>query len=553
VISPGSRSTPIIIALSRHHGISLIPVVDERAAAFFALGMAQQLQCASAHNQHDEKQPSLVGLLCTSGTAVLNYAPAIAEAYYQKIPLIVLTADRPKEWIDQQDGQTIRQPDVYRNFIVKSFELPVEINSENDLWLSDRTVNEAINTACIQKGPVHINIPLREPLNKQIEIHAAEKPKIIAISTAPLHDPGNVNTIISNTKHRKILILGGSGYFKFKYPNQNNIVLLAEITCNINVPAYKNLDALVHAISIKSAADYRPDLLITFGGAIISKKMKEFLRAYAPSEHWHLSTQMEHIDTFQRLTRVLPYSVESIMAQLEKLPAEPNNYQTLWNNLSAETNRKINEFISKAPFSDLKAYHHTIKHLSLLANRLQPEPDQQDYTINLQLGNSTPVRYAAYFHIHEKILVNSNRGVSGIDGTVSTACGAAHVNNKLTVLITGDLAFMYDSNGLWNPHLSENFRAIVMNNSGGNIFRIINDEHNLPELCDYFETPHQYRIESVCESVNVPYYFCDTEDGLLHKLETFFEPTGKPAVLEIKTNGKLSAEVYKNLLATLQS
>jgi 2-succinyl-5-enolpyruvyl-6-hydroxy-3-cyclohexene-1-carboxylate synthase len=540
VISPGSRSTPLIISLSRRGGIELLPIVDERSAAFFALGMAQQ-------------KGNPVGLVCTSGSAALNYAPAIAEAYYQKIPLIVFTADRPKEWIDQQDGQTIRQQNLYHNYIVKSFELPVEAHSKEDLSLSDRMVNEAINTAIIHQGPVHVNVPLREPLNRQVDIHFEEKPKIIAANLGKQESQKVLSFGEDLGEANKVMLLGGNGTFNF--PNPHNFLFLSEITCNTNIPSHKNLDALIYSIPQGEEEKYCPDLLITFGGAIVSKKMKEFLRKHSPKQHWHLNEQLEHTDTFQCLTHVLPYSIKSVSKELKNLiimKIELSNYQKLWNDLAEGIKAKQEQFIAKVPFCDFKAYHSIFQHLNSDFPHHKSEIVNHKSTINLHLGNSTPVRYAAYFQIPENIQVNSNRGVSGIDGTVSTAAGAAYVNEKLTVIITGDLAFMYDSNGLWNPRLPENLRVIVMNNQGGNIFRLINDEKNLPELNDYFETPHSYSIEHVCKSVSVPYYFCDSENGLQESLKTFFEPTGKPAVLEIKTDGKLSAEVFKNFINHLK-
>ena len=146
VLCPGSRCAPLTIALTRHSGIETIPIIDERSAAFFALGMAQQ-----SFDSFGKRKP--VGLVCTSGSAALNFSPTIAEAYYQKIPLLVLTADRPPEWIDQQDGQTIRQKNVYQNFIAASFELPVEPQTPDELRHSDRIVNEAINTAIRLQQP----------------------------------------------------------------------------------------------------------------------------------------------------------------------------------------------------------------------------------------------------------------------------------------------------------------------------------------------------------------------------------------------------------------
>jgi 2-succinyl-5-enolpyruvyl-6-hydroxy-3-cyclohexene-1-carboxylate synthase len=376
-------------------------------------------------------------------------------------------------------------------------------------------------------------------LNRQVDVHHEEQPKIISVAAESSQKPD-----LPSEKFERIMVLGGNDTFNlspdsYRDFQSSNISIHSEITCNLNIPSHKNLDALIHSIPQGEEEKYRPELLITFGGAIVSKKLKEFLRSHPPQQHWHLSEQLEHTDTFQCLTHVLPYTIESVIERLQNEKIGNSAYPKLWSELSEKVKTKQEQFLSKAPFSDFKAYHSIFQHLNS--------------ALNLHLGNSTPVRYAAYFSVPDNIQINSNRGVSGIDGTVSTAAGAAYVNNKLTVLITGDLAFMYDSNGLWNPKLPANLRVIVINNQGGNIFRLINDEKNLPELNDYFETPHPYSVKHVCKSVNVPYYFCDSENGLHESLKTFFEPTGKPAVLEVKTDGKLSAEVFKNYITTLKS
>lgn len=531
IVSPGSRSAPLVIAFARHSEIQLTPIVDERSAAFFALGMAQQLQ-----------QP--VALVCTSGSAALNYAPALAEAYYQKIPLVVFTADRPHEWINQQDGQAIVQKNVFENYILKSFELPCEPATETELWHSDRIVNEAINIAIVQQGPVHINIPLREPLYEQVEITTTCIPKIIQ---QPLNKTSETISPLVKSELKaasKIIILGGNGTFDFSEYNLEkfgNCVFLSEINCNTNnIAFHHNLDALINAIPNNETEKFQPDILITFGGAIVSKKMKEFLRNNSPKQHWHLNKYNEHIDTFQCLTHVVNASIYEVIGELEKWKIKSSEYQKTWNELADKVKIKQEIFLSSAPFSDFKAYQNLTSKISLLKS------------VNLHLGNSTPVRYAAYFNWGSNTQINSNRGVSGIDGTVSTAAGAAFVNGKTTILITGDIAFMYDSNGLWNKQLPKNIKIIVINNQGGNIFRLINNEETLPELNEYFETPHPYSIEHIAKAFDIPYYFCYSEATLESSLKAFFEPSEKPAILEIKTDGKLSAKVFKDFIKQLK-
>ncbi len=528
IVSPGSRSAPLVMAFARHSNIQLTPIIDERSAAFFALGIAQQLQ-------------QIVALVCTSGSAVLNYSPALAEAFYQKIPLVVFTADRPHEWINQQDGQAIVQKDVYHNYILKSFELPCEPATETELWHSDRIINEAINIAITQQGPVHINIPLLEPLYEQVAITIKETPKII--NSIKRKSQNNI-PFLENLIEVKILILGGNGNFDlsvYDLTQFSNCVFLSEINCNTNNETFHhNLDALISAIPNNEIEKYQPELLITFGGAIVSKKMKEFLRNNPPKRHWRLSEHQVHIDTFQCLTDVIDASIFEVLGELENLINKKNKFQEEWNKLSEKVKSKQENFLNNAPFSDIIIY----KNLSSQISRLK--------SINLHLGNSTPVRYAAYFNWGNGTIINSNRGVSGIDGTVSTAAGAAFVNGKTTVLITGDIAFMYDSNGLWNQQLPKNLKIIVINNQGGNIFRLINNEETLPELNEYFETPHPYHVEYIAKAFDIPYYFCDAEAILESSLKTFFEPSEKPAVLEIKTDGKLSAQVFKDFIKHLK-
>ena len=533
VVSPGSRSAPLVMALARHPHIKTVSIIDERSAAFFALGMAQQLQ-----------QP--IALVCTSGSAVLNYAPALAEAFYQKIPLLVFTADRPHEWINQQDGQAIVQKNVFENYILKSFELPCEPQTETEIWYSDRIINEAINIAIAQQGPVHVNIPLREPLYEQVEVTTAEVPKVVNQINK---ESQKVLSFVKDLGDVKILILGGNGTFNFSAYNLaqfSNCVFLSEINCNTyNEAFHHNLDALINAIPNNETEKFQPELLITFGGAIVSKKMKEFLRSNPPKQHWHLSPHNEHIDTFQCLTHVIDASIYEVISELEKWSPdsyrdEKNKFQEEWNKLSEKVKSKQEAFLLNAPFSDIKVYKNLSSHISHLTS------------INLHLGNSTPVRYAAYFNWGNHTIINSNRGVSGIDGTVSTAAGAASVNQKPTILITGDIAFMYDSNGLWNQQLPKNFKVIVINNQGGNIFRLINNEETLPELNEYFETPHLYHVEFIAKAFDIPYYFCNSETMLENCLNTFFEPSEKPAVLEIKTDGKLSSHAFKNFINHLK-
>ncbi len=537
VISPGSRNAPLIIAFNRHTKINCISIVDERSAAFFALGIAQQTNKA-------------VGIISTSGTAVLNYAPAIAEAYYQQIPLIILTADRPPEWIDQGVGQAIRQNNIYSNFIKGSFELPVEPKNDEELRLSDRLINEAVNLATYgTHGPVHINIPLREPLynligESKLSVKLIKQPELSSkLKYVDLK-------VFSEKwkKYNKRMILCGS----LKPDNElnnvinnlaqdKNTVILTETISNLHAKGiFTCIDKLVTAIKPNETKDFKPELLITIGENIISKMIKAFLRNNKATEHWHIDISGKSIDTFQSLTEVISLSPKVFLGQIpQKNTSTEGSYWDLWKQKEIICENKHQTFIKNIEFSDLKLYD---KLLSLI-----PENS------NLQLGNSTVVRYAQLFKPKKNFTYNSNRGTSGIDGCSSTAAGAAFVSKKPTTLITGDISFLYDSNALWNNHLSDNLRIIVINNSGGNIFRFLDGSSSIAELEEFFVTEPKVDYKKLVEAHGIQHYYCDNMADLEQIVSRFYSETHTMSVLEIKTPSEKSAEILKAYFSNLKS
>jgi 2-succinyl-5-enolpyruvyl-6-hydroxy-3-cyclohexene-1-carboxylate synthase len=536
VLSPGSRCAPLVIAFNRHPGIECISIIDERCAAFFALGMAQQLQ-----------QP--VGLICTSGSAVLNYAPAIAEAYYQKVPLVIFTADRPNELIDQQDGQTLRQYEIYRNYIKKSFELPYNVVDEDSLWYSNRMASEAINIASgPDMGPVHINVPLKEPLYGLKDYDAPAKPKIILETPIrPQIDEQAGIDILSGWKKysKRMIVAGGMAPDATLISHINTIgadsgtIIMAEITSNLHGEnLVKCLDPALEAILKDNKTLYQPELLITFGGSVVSKKLKTFLRSNPPKEHWHVDAGGAAIDTYKNLSRLISMHPVDFFQWLSDNIEVSNisNYRKDWLDAREVSHEKHAVQLQQAPHSDLKAFEAIMSGL----------PSNS----NLQLGNSTPVRYASLFEIDDvrNINVNCNRGTSGIDGTVSTAAGAAFVTERLTTIIVGDVAFFYDSNALWNKHLPANLRIIVVNNGGGNIFRIIAGPAQLPELEQFFETKHTAKAEHLAKAYGIPYYFCDDYKQIENTLQEFYKPSATCQLLEITTPNDVSADMMKKYL-----
>ncbi len=529
VISSGSRNAPIVIAFDSEKKVECLSIIDERSAGFFALGIAQQTG-----------KP--VALICTSGSAVLNYAPAIVEAYYQKIPLLILTADRPTEWIDQDDGQTIKQSNIFVSYIKASFTLPPDTSHPDELWYTERAVSEAFNIAGEQgnEGPVHINIPLREPLYGEAkDVQGNYKNIEVVAVSKKLSDKAEKEISSAWQKANKKMVICGLhkpdkelNTLLSKLAEDDSVVVMTESTSNLIDKKFINtIDGYFESLTDFAKTELKPEILITIGGPVTTKRFKAYLRKFKPQEHWHISQASSHIDTYQSLSRVLPLDEKEVFSLLVKnKSSKKSNYANKVRELNASALKKLDAYCKQVPFSDLIVFKTIFNNL----------PENSD----VQLGNSTPIRYANLFDLNRTgAYFYSNRGVSGIDGSVSTAAGAAYGSDKVTTLITGDLAFFYDSNGLWNKHLPENLKIIVINNSGGGIFRII-DSKDTPLLEEYFEAKHEMKAEPFAKAYDIPYYSAGSEKELEKTLAQFYKPQkGKPAILEVFTPNKLNAEV----------
>jgi len=535
VISPGSRNAPIVISFAGNKNIRALSIIDERSAAFFALGMAQQLGRA-------------VAIACTSGSAALNYAPAIAEAYYQKIPLLVLTADRPPEMIDQGDGQTIRQKDVYQNYIKKSYELPVVADDPATKQITENVINEAIDqTHLPEPGPVHINIPFREPLYGKSEKEAGGH----AFNTIPAPEEISVSEMDVFAEQwndaKKILIITGQ-----MMPNTNlnkrlkalaklnKVAVLTETTSNLQCDFFIDcIDNVVSAITDQEADAFQPDLLISLGGQIVSKMVKKFLRLNPPNKHWHISPSGEEMDTYFMLSNAIKTGPETFFQKLSsRIQVSDYNYGKTWYDRKEKVTNIRTNFLKELPFCDFRVF-------DILLDKI-PE------NTLLHLGNSTPVRYSQLFGSEEKFTYYSNRGVSGIDGQVSTAAGAAFVTDKINTLITGDLGFFYDSNALMNNHLTPNLKIIVINNGGGGIFRFIPGPDQSPFLEEFFEAKHSRKAEKIAEAFDVKYFNASSEEELLSVLDKFYTYNSRPALLEIFTPSEVNGKILKKYFEVLK-
>lgn len=521
VISPGSRNAPLTIGFTEHPAFTNFSIVDERCAAFFALGLAQQLQ-----------KP--VALVCTSGSALLNYYPAIAEAFYSDIPLVVISADRPKELLEIGDGQTILQENVFKNHILYSANC---VDGASQQLYNETEINIALNTAIELRGPVHINAPFAEPLYK-IADDTSVRPQHVPARRNKLQPPEDFKDFITAfSNYKKKLVLVGvlpPNSIEQKWIDilaaDQSVVVLTETTSNLHHPKFfPAIDQLIACFKEEDFLQLQPELLITFGGMVVSKKIKGFLRKFSPKEHWHVDGKRAY-DTYFALTDHMKLSPQVFLEQLlPKASVVKSNFQEYFLALQKHRLARHELYLQQIPFSDFKVFSFLFKSV--------PKHSQ------LQLANSATIRYAQLFDLDASLSVYCNRGTSGIDGSTSTAIGAAYTSKKPTVFITGDLSFFYDSNALWNNYLRKDFRIIIVNNAGGGIFRILPGARQTEKFTTFFETRHQLTALQLCTMFNLGYTSAHNEEELAAQLHHFYLPSERPKVLEIFTPSEVNDKV----------
>ena len=524
VLCPGSRNVPIAHTLSNHPAFTCYAMTDERSAGYFALGLAL-----------NSGKP--VAVCCTSGTALLNLHPAVAEAFYQKVPLIVISADRPAAWIGQMDGQTLPQPDVFRTLVKKSVNLP-EIHTDEDEWFCNRLINEALlETNHHGKGPVHINVPVSEPL---FGFTTAALPGVRVITRYQglnIYDRDYNDLIDRMNKYRKRMIVVGQMNLIYLFEKRYTKLLykhfawLTEPIGNQTVPGIpvKNFDTALYAMPEEQMNRMTPDLLITYGGHIVSKRLKKFLRQHPPKEHWHVSPDGEVTDLYCSLTTVIemdPFEfLEKIAGLLENHTPE---YPRIWEDYCKAVPEP--EFA----YSEMAAVGALIKSL--------PEKSV------LHLANSSVVRYAQLYAISPTIEVCCNRGTSGIEGSLSTAVGYAATSDKLNFAAIGDLSFFYDMNALWNVNVGSNLRILLLNNGGGEIF------HTLPGLemseasHKFITAVHKTSAKGWAEERGFLYLRAENDGQLAETMQTFTcpETVERPILLEVFTDKDEDIRMLKN-------
>jgi 2-succinyl-5-enolpyruvyl-6-hydroxy-3-cyclohexene-1-carboxylate synthase len=543
VLCPGSRCAPLTLAFSRHPKINTKTISDERSAAFISLGIAQQTN-------------SPVAMVCTSGSAAYNFAPAVAEAFFAETPLLIFTADRPAEWIAQHDGQTIHQSEIFGKHIKQYYQLPQDYEHPDSVWAINRMVNEAINLSQQEpKGPVHINIPLREPLYPApTEVITYSKDiRIIKNTDAGLVLTGDLLQDITTElkQFNNILVVAGqceSDDFLLSavesFSTTYHIPVIGDIISNFhpNENTIRHADSFLAHTPAEIKEALRPDLLITFGKSVISKNLKLFLRQYTPKAHWHIQPHGNPTDPFQSITKTIHITPTSFFYPLRQAKLlngfelqKQQNFQKLWEIEERRTQRILHDFFPQEKFGELELAHEIIKNL--------PENS------TLHLANSMSVRYANIIGLSsaKAVDVYANRGTSGIDGCTSTTVGHALTSKLPQILITGDLAFFYDRNAFWHNYPIPNLRIVLLNNHGGIIFKMIDGPGALPEADEYFVTRQKLNAKKLCEEFDFDYLLLDNKRKIKNTIKEFFEFDGRTKILELESSIELNKNIFESL------
>ena len=514
VLSSGSRNAPVLLSLA-NSSINCHLNQDERSAAFMAMGIS-----LSSNN------PTI--LSCTSGTAVLNYIPGLMEARYQGVPLIVLTADRPPELINQQDGQALDQLKALNNCCDLQYSLPSHVNNQDDFYRFRQFAIKVWNNAKILQIPVHVNIPLREPLYNISNTIYSENiiPSSYVVKETWKLDISS-QKILKNLS--KILIIAGQR--KIHNRSLNITGMIGDYLSNLGTDRIINHAELIIKDDDKESG-LEPELIITFGGPILSKNLKKWLRNISNLKHWHISEDGASIDTFGKLTKCIKVANNDMVKCLSNIYQYSNSdYLSNWLEKEKSVRKKLLDLHNS---SDTEA---------LVAQKLIEHAAEGS---NIFFGNSMNVRYSQYASTDRSDLkFHANRGISGIDGVNSTALGVALGSKDQTFLINGDLSFVHDINALWLESWPSNFKIIVINNKGGGIFKFIDGPLRKEQSKKYFVGQNNISIKSLCEAYNknhqeISIEFFKTDTDKVLKSDT--------QIIEIKFDEHDSINAIKRLI-----
>ena len=522
VLCPGDRNAPLVQAFATCGSFECFPVTDERSAGFFAIGLALHVQAP-------------VVVCCTSGSALLNLHPAVCEAFYRRVPLVVVSADRPAAWVGQMDGQALPQPGVFGGLVRKSVSLP-EVRTGEDEWYANRLVNEALLEVDHHGyGPVHINVPLSEPL---FHFTAEALPRVRRMVRRDMSDEGRTLAFSLKEelpKYRRVMVVSG------QMSSSEAVVVAARLSggrvawltevlgnCPSDADAVRGFDALLYAAREEDLQALRPDLVITVGGHVVSGRLKQFLRRTPSLVHWHVSPDGLPVDLFCALTTVVeasPADFFHLFFQSEALSS--GTYAQLWHESCARL------AIPETGYSEMYAVRRVLEALPPHAV--------------LHLANSSAVRLAELCRLPEGVEVQCNSGVNGIEGSVSAAVGYAAASDRLNFLLVGDLSFFYDMNALWNGPVRPNLRIVVLNNGGGAIFHALPGLDVEGDTRRFVTASHGASAAGWAQSQGLTYLRATDTVSLLAALDDLLdEAATAPVLLEVFTDAEADAEEQRS-------
>lgn len=541
VVCPGSRNAAIVHNLNECGTIRCHPITDERSAAFYAMGIAL-----------NTKRPTVVCV--TSGSALLNTAPAVAEAYYQHVPLIVIAADRPQQWIDQLDGQTLPQPDALNRFVRRSVSLP-EPRTEEECWYCNRLVNEALHAATFrQPAPVLINVPITEPL---FTFDVAELPKERRFRMLD-SEAALTNTTVEVLQQelyqakRPLIVVGqmaadsfGCSVFDINELSKHFVVFAEPLS---NSGETIHFDEAVRHLTAhhELSPDYTPDYIIYIGDTLVSKATRRWLRqTQAPSclitaDPLHASDplmSLRHIVTCDNANLAL------LMPMLYDIYTHRDlhtNDEVAWRNEESRTMflNKWKSLLSQWA-NHAAAYEPEYSQMAVV-KYFEKLIEESAVCVNTHYANSTAVRLACIYANH---YVWCNRGVNGIEGSLSTAAGFSLTDPDLNVCIIGDLSFFYDQNALWNNCVGGNLRILLLNNSCGGIFKQLPNLHSSPMADTFVGASHTTTAKGICAQNNVEYIAAHNQEEMQHGISELLTRNGNsPVLLEVFTDADTDAE-----------
>lgn len=508
VVCPGSRNAPIVHNLNHHPFFQLYPVTDERSAAFVAIGITLAT-----------KKPTAVCV--TSGSALLNTLPAVAEAYYRYCPLLIISADRPEERIGQLDGQTIIQNGALEPYAT-TLQL-CEPQNQQEEEESIGKIKEVLSSLSKNgKQPFHINVPISEPL---FQFTSPQLPQVAVSSTIKNKEDGFSTEDINIIKKAKlpILFIGHFDSYPLAYDTfekNHQLLVLPEIVGNTNL-AWRT--TIIEELGDKLGI--QPDVVIHIGGNIVNKKLKQILQQSENCKVFRIEPGKDSPNTFFHLKKIIRGEASSILEKLEQSLPSNKSIAVLQEKLKC-IHESLNNLSNYNPsyFSDLGVMQKIAQKITSI---------KKDYVIHL--ANSSVVRNATYFFASNSHKIYCNRGVNGIEGSLSTAVGHSLVYNGIVYIFIGDLSFFYDNNALWNYSIKGNLRIFLFNNGGGQIFNRL-DGLKESQAYNVISAGHSYTAKGIAEAFNVDYYAAHDYTEIDSYLNTMTEESAKrPKILEIFT------------------